>query len=296
MNTIQNMKKVAPAHVSMPLRVRLHGVGVLGPGLDNWAQCRACLRGEAAYQAAATVLPAPEMLPPAERRRASRVIKLALAIGAEAVQHAAADAAQLASVFISSTGDGHNCHALCETLASTQRDISPTRFHNSVHNTAAGYWCIATGATGPCQVLAAHDASFAAGLLEAAVQVHTEQRDVLLLAYDSDYPEPLKTFRPIPDAAGVALLLRPAAEAAAARPADAQALAELDITWRADGASATHGVAQPALDAGLQALSDTIPAMRALPLLQQLASGQAGQVWIAGLPGQGLQIGVQPCA
>lgn len=286
MNTTQNMNKLTPAHASMSLCVRLHGVGMLGPGLDNWTQCRACLRGEAAYQAAATVLPAPEMLPPAERRRASRVIKLTLAIGAEAVQHAAADAAELASVFISSTGDGHNCHALCETLASTQRDISPTRFHNSVHNTAAGYWCIATGATGPCQVLAAYDASFAAGLLEAAVQVHTEQRDVLLLAYDSDYPEPLKTCRPMPDAAGVALLLRPAAG-----PADAHALAELAITWCAGAAPAE----QPVLDVGLQALSQAIPAMRALPLLQVLASGQAGQVWIEGLPGQGLQIGVQPC-
>lgn len=295
MNTMQNMKKAAPANAAASLRVRVHGVGVLGPGLANWAQCRACLRGEAAYQAAATVLPAPEMLPPAERRRASRVIKLALAIGAEAVQHAAADAARLASVFISSTGDGHNCHALCETLASTQRDISPTRFHNSVHNTAAGYWCIATGATGPCQVLAAYDASFAAGLLEAAVQVHTEQRDVLLLAYDSDYPEPLKTCRPVPDVAGVALLLRPVLEPVAAGPADAQALAELAITWCAGSPLVASSIMQPPLDAGLQALSDTIPAMRALPLLQQLASGQAGQVWVEGLPGQGLQIGVQPC-
>ncbi|MDO4794997.1 MAG: beta-ketoacyl synthase chain length factor [Brachymonas sp.] len=292
MNTSQNMNKMtATAHASRPLRVRLHGVGVLGPGLENWAQCRACLRGEAAYQSAATVLPAPDMLPPAERRRASRVIKLALAIGAEAVQHAAADAARLASVFSSSTGDGQNCHALCETLVSPQRDISPTRFHNSVHNTAAGYWCIATGATGPCQVLAAYDASFAAGLLEAAVQVHAEQRDVLLLAYDSDYPEPLKTCRPVPDAAGVALLLRPATE-----PADAQALAELAVTWCAGAPPVASSVTQPALDAGLQALSDTIPAMRALPLLQLLAREQAGQVWVAGLPGQGLQIGVQPCA
>lgn len=287
MNTPQNMK---PSMQQPTLRVRLHGVGVLGPGLANWAQCRACLRGEAAYQPAPTVLPAPEMLPPAERRRASRVIKLALAIGAEAVQHAAADAAQLASVFISSTGDGHNCHALCETLASPQRDISPTRFHNSVHNTAAGYWCIATGATGPCQVLAAYDASLAAGLLEAAVQVHTEQRDVLLLAYDSDYPEPLKACRPVPDVAGVALLLRPAAEAA-----DAPALAELAISWHADAANDQLSTPQPALDAGLQALSQTIPAMRALPLLHVLANEQPGQVCIEGLPGQGLQIGVRPC-
>lgn len=277
------------------LRVRLQGVGVLGPGLADWAQCRACLRGEVAYQPAATVLPAPDILPPAERRRASRVIKLALAIGTQAVQHAGADAARLASVFISSTGDGHNCHALCETLASPQRDISPTRFHNSVHNTAAGYWCIATGATGPCQVLAAYDASFAAGLLEAALQAQTEQRDVLLLAYDSDYPQPLHACRPVPDVAGVALLLRPAVGQAAP-----PALAELEIAWGAEPAPAELAAATPAgwhqMHDGLQALSQTIPAMRALPVLHALANGRAGNVIVPGLPGQALHIGVRPCA
>ncbi len=63
------------------LRVRLHGIGVLAPGFSGWEACAACLPGQAPYRAEATVLPAPEMLPPAERRRASRVIKLALAIG-----------------------------------------------------------------------------------------------------------------------------------------------------------------------------------------------------------------------
>ncbi len=283
------------------LRVRLHGIGVLAPGLAGWEACAACLRGQAPYRAEATVLPAPEMLPPAERRRASRVIKLALAIGAEAVQHAGMDAAQLATVFTSSTGDGHNCHALCEVLASEQRDISPTRFHNSVHNTAAGYWGIATGATGPCQVLAAYDASFAAGLLEAAVQAHTEQRPVLLLAYDSDYPQPLHACRPVPDVAGVALVLAPAnggvhgvAPGAAATPA----LAELDMAWQVEAASSTPASADAAsaLPAGLQALCQSIPAMRALPLLRQLACARAGAVVLEGLPGQTLRIEVQPCA
>lgn len=283
------------------LRVRLHGIGVLAPGLAGWEACAACLRGQAPYRAEATVLPAPEMLPPAERRRASRVIKLALAIGAEAVQHAGMDAAQLATVFTSSTGDGHNCHVLCEVLASEQRDISPTRFHNSVHNTAAGYWGIATGATGPCQVLAAYDASFAAGLLEAAVQAHTEQRPVLLLAYDSDYPQPLHACRPVPDVAGVALVLAPAnggVHGAAHGAAAAPALAELGIAWQAEAASSTPASADAAsaLPAGLQALCQSIPAMRALPLLRQLACARAGAVVLEGLPGQTLHIEVQPCA
>ena len=158
---------------------------------------------------AAAVLPAPAILPPAERRRASRVVKLALTIGLEAAAHAGADIATLATVFAASGADGHNCHALCEQLASDDRQISPTRFHNSVHNAAAGYWGIATQSQAPCQVLCAYDASFGAGLLDALGQVVVDRQPTLLIAYDSEYPEPLHSKRPLPDVAGIALLLTP---------------------------------------------------------------------------------------
>ena len=271
------------------LHMWVHGLSVLGPGLTDWQQARAVLSGQEAYVPAAAVLPAPEMLPPAERRRASRVIKLVMALGAEACTHAGMAPSALASVFSSSTGDGHNCHAICEVLASDQRDVSPTRFHNSVHNTAAGYWCIAAQATGPCQVLAAYDASFAAGLLEAAVQGVCEARDMLLVAYDADYPEPLRATRPVPDAAGLAMVLRPQPHVGA--------LARLDIRWLGSDAAAqaatVNGQGLP--DPALEQLRTSIPAMRALPLLQQLASGHAGRVLLPSLPGQFLQVDVTPC-
>lgn len=271
------------------LELWVHGLGVLGPGLTGWPQATEVLTGWQAYEPAATVLPAPEMLPAAERRRASRVIKLVMALGAEACAQAGMAPSELATVFTSSTGDGHNCHAICEVLASDQRDVSPTRFHNSVHNTAAGYWCIAAQASGPCQVLAAYDASFTAGLLEAAVQGVSENRDLLLMAYDADYPEPLFATRPVPDAAGLAMVLRPRAEAGA--------LARLDICWKGDALAGegSAGCLQVMTDARLEQVRASIPAMRALPLLQQLASRQAGRVLLPSLPGQYLQVDVTPC-
>jgi hypothetical protein len=125
--------------------VCIEGIGFLAPGLPDWPTARAVLRGEQAYAAAPSLLPVPSLLPAAERRRASRVVKLALALGLEAAAHAEADVGTLATVFTASGADGHNCHALCEQLATDDRRISPTRFHNSVHNAAAGYWGIATG-------------------------------------------------------------------------------------------------------------------------------------------------------
>ena len=204
------------------LNAWIEGIGLLGPGLDGWPQALAVLRGEAGWANAPAALPAPELLPAAERRRASRIVKATLAAGLQACRQAGRDPASLPGVFASSGGDGHNCHAICELLAGEDRQVSPTRFHNSVHNAAAGYWSIATGATPASQTLSAHDASFAAGLLEAVAQVATGGQPVLLLASDSDHPEPLRACRPVPDASALALVLAPAPGPASACPAGAR--------------------------------------------------------------------------
>jgi hypothetical protein len=266
--------------LNSPLRAWIEGIGFLAPGLPDWPTARAVLRGEQPYENAPSVLPAPSILPPAERRRASRVVKLTLAIGLEAAAHAGADVATLATVFSASGADGHNCHALCEQLASDDRQISPTRFHNSVHNAAAGYWGIATGAMAPCQVICAYDASFGAALIDALGQVVLDRQPTLLIAYDSEYPEPLFAKRPVPDVAGVALLLTP--------ERSERSLAS--ITVRPESAAA-----EPLANAALEALRTAIPALRALPLLQKLARGEAGQVCLDYLPPMQLQVDIELC-
>jgi hypothetical protein len=241
----------------------VQGLGLLGPGLTDWSAGCAVLNAEAPYVALRTVLPLPDVLPPAERRRAGRVIKIALAVGAEAVVRAAADARTLPTVFTSSGGDGDNCHEICVALASRERLISPTRFHNSVHNAASGYWTIAYGCTAGSTSLCAGDASFAAGLLEALAQLACGASAVLLLAYDADYPQPLRAKRPIPDAFGTALLLTP--------PDSATGLARLQVGWSAAPAASMA-------NAELELLRRSIPAARSLPLLERLAQRRAGTV------------------
>ncbi len=265
---------------SNPLSAWIEGIGFLAPGLDDWAATQAVLRGEAAYAAAPSVLPAPSILPPAERRRASRVVKLTLAIGLEAAQQAGVDVATLATVFSASGADGHNCHALCEQLAGDDRQISPTRFHNSVHNAAAGYWGIATRAMAPCQVLCAYDASFGAGLLDALAQVVVDQQPTLLIAYDSEYPEPLHSKRDTPDCAGVGLLLSP--------QKTPRSLARITVAGSPD-------VAIKMPDPDLEKLRTAIPALRSLPLLEMLARGEFGVVCLDYLPPMQLAVDLQPC-
>lgn len=272
------------APCAAPLTVFVDGIGLLGPGLSNWAQGRQHLDGSLPYEAGRCVLPLPLALPAAERRRAGAVVKVALAIGQEAVEASGLPASSLLSVFSSSSGDAVNCHEICSALASGDRLISPTRFHNSVHNAASGYWSISSAAMASASVLCARDASFAAGLLEAMTQVVVDGRPVLLAAYDTDYPEPLYGKRPLPDTLGVALVLSPR------RSARSLALVTLQ------SASCLTTKAADTMDhAALETLRQSIPAARALPLLQVIAKKQATSLALAYLDGMQLAVEVAPC-
>jgi Beta-ketoacyl synthase, N-terminal domain len=264
----------------------VRGIGLLGPGFDDWPSAASILAGATRYAPRATVLPVPSALPAAERRRTGAVVRLALAIGFEAASSAGANPADLPSVFSSSGGDGYNCHEICQTLATGDRQLSPTRFHNSVHNAASGYWSIAAGATPSSSVLCAYDATFAAGLLEALTQVVVDQTHVLLVAYDSAYPEPLHAVRPIPDAFGLAMVLAPVLPADTTnRTAAAPALLTVTLT---------DSSADLMTDPRLETLRASIPAARCLPLLSKLARKEPGRVVVDYLEDQRIAIEVAP--
>jgi len=264
----------------MSLTAYVDGIGVLGPGLNGWQETAAILSGRRAYASGPTVLPTPSMLPAAERRRTGRVVKLALGVALEAIAAAAADALLLPSVFSSSGSDGHICHEICQALSLPAREVSPTRFSNSVHNAPAGYWSIATGAMTESNVLCAFDASFIAGLLDAMTQVNVDRRALLLVAYDTEYPPPLHAKRPIPDAFGIALVLSP--------QLTRQSLARLEVALT-DEAFATMREPQ------LEALRASIPAARGLPLLEMLALRGAGRIIIEYLDTARAGVQIEPC-
>ncbi|OOG48239.1 beta-ketoacyl synthase chain length factor [Polaromonas sp. A23] len=269
---------------AQPLTVFVEGIGLLGPGLSSWATGNEQLAGRAPYEAARCVLPLPMALPAAERRRAGAVVKVSLAVGAEAVTASGRAAADLPSVFSSSSGDAINCHEICSALASGDKLISPTRFHNSVHNASSGYWSISSGAMVTSSVLCAYDASFAAGLLEAVTQVAIEQTAVLLVAYDTDYPEPLRSVRPLSDTLGVALVLAP--------QRSERSLAQWTLT---PSSCLTNSSSTAMTDSALEQLRTGIPAARCLPLLRSVATRDTGDIVLDYLEGLQLAVQVAPC-
>ncbi len=262
----------------MRLVARVAGVGLVGPGWSSWPEGREALAGRAPYSPSPTRMPSPDALPATERRRAGKCVRLALGAGLEALADAGLAPASVAAIFASSSGDGENCHALCEALASDDRMISPTRFHNSVHNAPAGYWSIATGATGSADCIAAFDGSFGAGLLEALARLAADPaQPVVLVAYDAPYPYPLHGARPISDAFGVALALSGAANGARGPRIEA------DFSREAP---------QRLAEARLEGIRGTIPAARSLPLLELLARCASGAAVLDYLEGLALRVEV----
>lgn len=174
------------------LAATLEGIGFWCNGLPSWqAACDYARNG--VLPDAAPAKPSPQLLPPNERRRAPDTVAVALEVALAACTAAGRDPKMLPSVFASTHGELAITDYMAATLAADPRAISPTRFHNSVHNAAAGYWTIGTGCMAPTTAITALDASFAEGLIEALAQLAAGADAVLLAAYDSAASGPLTT-------------------------------------------------------------------------------------------------------
>ena len=261
------------------LRVWVEGVGLWSPQLANFAALRALLAGAA--PAPPLPRPAAATLPPNERRRAPESVLLAVEAAGQAVAMSGHDAAALACVFASSHGDQAITDYMCATLAQAPAELSPTRFHNSVHNAAVGYWTIATGCHAPSTAICAQRASFGAGLLEAAGLALAEQRAVLLVCSDTAGSGPLDEVTRCRQSFGCALVLAPQAGAAA--------LARLDLALQAGAAIDTP------LPAPLDDWRAGNPSAASLSLLALLAA-RGGRCELAAAATLGLRIDMEHVA
>ena len=202
-----------PESMSPPYTAFVEGVALWAPRIPGWAVALPVLRGETEARAQPAPRPAPPLLAPTERRRAPDTVAIALEVAARACENAGADPRELASVFACTEGDLAISDYMSETLARTPTLISPTRFHNSVHNAAAGYWTIGTGCMRPYTALSAHRYTFGEGLLEALVQAESNGGATLLVAYDIESRGPLATMAPSRGIVGAAVIVAPTAGA-----------------------------------------------------------------------------------
>lgn len=264
------------------LSFHLEAPAVAAPGLEGWETARAVLLGHRPYLPGPMPDYAPEILPSTARRRSSRSTRLAVRVAQESLACSACSPEDMFAVFTSSTGDPEITDKLCRALALPEPAVSPMGFHNSVHNAPAGYWSIATGSQRSTSSLAAYEASFAAGLLSAAVQVCTEGSPVMVVAYDLPYPEPLHQFRALLVPFATALILTP--------QQTKRSLLQCRLVV-SNAVVAPSRVGTPELEA----LRSEIPAARVLPILAQLATQEPGRIVLDYLTDTGLKLDCTPC-
>jgi hypothetical protein len=215
------------------MRIAIEAVGVLAPGMADWDGARSVLDGSEPYAAAELAPCAPASLSAVERRRSSPTVRLAMAAAEQALGRTALAPQDMALVFASPEAAGVITHQLCEVLAGS-REVSPTQFHNSVHNAPSGYYSIAMkaklGATSVCR----GPWTFAAGLLGAAVQALCDDVPVLYVCYDSPLPAPLSEAMPVVEATAIALVIAPQPDAATLASWEiAIAPSEGEVAWPA---------------------------------------------------------------
>lgn len=250
------------------MRMRLTGIGAWGPGFRDWRDLSAQLSGKRTDPMDGPVAPAPSCMAPRERRRAPQSVKLAVEVAQQACEAAGQDPSALVCVFGSGMGDMDITDYMCRELAREEPMVSPTKFHNSVHNAPVGYWSISQGCRESTNAVSAHEHTVPVSLLEALVQGSVERVPVLWVSQDLGAPGPFQALTRSRDACAFALLLAPP-EAGAPGPVLEAALIAGNGTW--------PGFAAGGADA-LEYLYGGNPSARLLPLLHALAAGAAGAV------------------
>lgn len=262
------------------LVVRVAGIGLWGPALAGWPASLAALRGEVPADLSTSQKPSPPLLPPAERRRAPETVLFAAQAAAEACAAAGLAPGALPAVFGSAQGDIAITDYMCATLATAPLELSPTKFHNSVHNAAVGYWTIATGCRAASTALSAWADTVGASLLEAALQAHDTQAPVLVAVYDSAAVGPMAA--PIHHDCGFAFALVVDVDDPAVtgprlvlEPVDGDDATEPDAAWARE-------------------LRDRNSSAVVLPLLEALAGTVERRVRLRAGPGFMLDVRVRP--
>jgi hypothetical protein len=127
-------------------------------------------------------LPEDDFIPKNVRRRISRLIGQVLRATKDAGGLEAATDGSL--VFATANGEINTIGAILPSLLADEPQVSPTLFHNSVHNAAPGYWAILAKRLAASTTITMGAASFEAAMLEAWTRLHDGEPEVQVTVGD----------------------------------------------------------------------------------------------------------------
>lgn len=230
------------------LRGYLRGVGLWTPAYPSFERwCAAGMPVDFAGPAEqAAALPPAELLHPRLRRRTSVFTRATVTAlqAATAMGGAALDDVRI--VLVSSFGEIETTVELLAQLADPHGPVSPTKFHNSVHNTATGYMSIASGNHREATALAggAHNLEIAA--LELLAGLASDGGHAVLIVAEEALPAPFARSDADPT---FALALHFAAEPAGeSHPSSLDVRVGLDgVAWEPDASEDLPMVGLPSM-------------------------------------------------
>lgn len=278
------------------MKIQIVGVGLWGRGLTGYSALSALLHEPRNLIEGDFENPKPEAIAAKERRRAGLMINLAVEVAHQACEHAGIDKRLPPSVFVSAMGDTAITDYMCRKLAAPEKLLSPTKFHNSVHNAPSGYWTISAENRAPSSFVGGFTESFGTGLLEAASQCLGHQQPVLMVAYDIANAAPFADIEAVSENLGIALLIAPAdldlEPFRVAHGAMRPRVASLAYVPNNDAAPMTN--AQPE-HAALAEVASGNPMGCGLRLLEALHHAErAATIALAAAPGAQLQVILAP--
>ena len=174
------------------------------PGLDSVADWQAWSQ-QPSVPAASDAAPDVSFLPAMQRRRLSRMARMAFSVGWPLAQGHEG----LPLVFASRHGETPRTFDILSDLAADQ-PLSPTQFSLSVHNAVIGLWSIMRGETSEMTALAAAGDGLEHGLIEACALLNEGAPAVLLIITEEQPPQAYaRWIDDVPFPYAVGLLLKP---------------------------------------------------------------------------------------
>ncbi len=164
----------------------VHGVGAWRPGQPDLAAMRANTHDPGAARPNAGLLQGPL------KRRASLLTRMAIEVFEQAAVMSKTDTSRVMTVWAIAHGEIHTAVSLMDMMRTGDGKLSPTKFHNSVYNTASGYASIATHNQAPSTTLSGGAELVGATLLEATGLLASHGGEVIVVWADEPPPVPFE--------------------------------------------------------------------------------------------------------
>ncbi len=162
----------------------VRGIGLWTPGFaDAEAWCAGTRSDDSSG-------PEAKLLDGAIRRRATSLTRMAIEALQQAAERGRCDLRTVPTIWASAHGEHETGVALLEMMHRDEGRLSPTRFHNSVYNTASGYASIASGNQAFSTTLSGGPELVGSALLEACCLLHGGAREVIVVLADEPMGPP----------------------------------------------------------------------------------------------------------